>query len=332
MPPYIVSSSNIRSQLGQEASLGAGGSAGTSLRSLIIEPGQELSIREVMGQGHRFDTTTVLDKQWSSFTVSADSMLYTEHLYCLENAFGAAAPTLLGAKTQKRVYTPPLTGGITPKTWTQQWGDPADNVNQYGYGLLTDYGETWDRDKGVKLNGTKGLAQILTTGATFTASPKYLANVPIAGGDWNVYLDTTGAGLGTTQITDEVDSVDWSITGLKDVRWAANRAYASFSGYKEQRPKTALKITFAESSTTRAIIAALIGGQSYFLRLDGQGPLIESTYYYQARRDFALRVQKVAAFKDNSGVYAREVDFVIVEDTTWGNAVQLTSQTQEASL
>lgn len=271
-----VSSSLIQHQLGQESSVGTGTTAGTSLRSLKIEPGRELTVREVMAQGRRFDSTTVLDKQWASFAVMQDVLDYTEHLYCLENIFGHSAVTTPGTATQKRSYDVALTGAITPKTWFHQWGDPTDNVNSYNYGLLTDYGETWDREAGAKQNGTKGIAQVLATGGTFTASPITLANAPIAAKDFNVYLDTTWAGLGGTQISDEITMVDWSITGMKDARWAADRSQASFKSHVELLPKTSCKLTLFENATSRAIIASLLTGSTYFLRLDGQGALIDN--------------------------------------------------------
>lgn len=423
----IVSAVNVVSQIGQESSPGGGGAAGTKLRSMKIEPGDELTIREIQAQGHRFDTGTVTDKAWSSFAVTEDAMLYTEHLYCLENLFGAGTLTSPGTNTKKRVYTPALTGSITPKTWVQQWGDPADNVNNYAYGLLTDYGETWDREAGIKQNGTKGVAQLIATGGAFTASPKVLAEQPIGAADFNVYLDTTGAQLGTTQITDEINTIDWSLTGVKAERWSANRANASFAGHIDTKPKSVVKFTIYEGSVARPIIASLKQGQTYFLRLDAQSTnylLIDNFFVvtlgspsagtftltyksqttagiaynaaasavasalqalssigatgctvtgspggpysvtmagalandsstltgsgtgltggtfsiaatqlpYMARRDFAIRLMKPSPLKDVKGVYGRELEFVVVEDSTWGNAMQITSQTAEASL
>lgn len=330
----VVSSSNVYSQLGQETSIGSAGSAAKRLKSLVIDPGDEQTIREIEAQGHRFTTSTVIDKSWTSFATSEKAMTYTEHLYCLENILGAGALTVLGSLTQKRVYDVPLLGSITPKTWTHQWGDPADNVNQYGYGLLTDYSEKWDRDAGISNSGA-GLAQLISTGGTFTTSPTSLAEVPIGAADFNVYLDTTGAALGTTQITDEINMVDWSIKGMKSERWAANRSNTSFAGHLDLKPKTEVKLTLYENSVARPIVSALKTGATYFLRLDAQGPEIETgtpNEYYMARRDFCIKLLKNAPLKDVKGAYGRELSFVITEESVWGHAMILTSQTKEATL
>jgi hypothetical protein len=273
----VVSTINVLSQVGQEASVGSGGAAGTRLQALKIEPADELTIKEIEAQGHRFSTGTVQDMAWSSFAVSASDLLYTEQLYCLENLFGTVTPTALGTKTQKRVYDMPLTGSVTPKTWTQQFGDPGDDVKQYGYGLLTDYDEKYDRESGV-VPGGAGIAQLISSGNTFTATPKTLAEIPVAANQINYYLDTTGAALGTTQLFDELNTVEWSLKGIKAARWASDRAQASFKSHVDLKPKTDVKMNFHEGPVTRAIIASLKQGQTYFLRIDAQGPYIENFF------------------------------------------------------
>ncbi len=426
----LVSSVNVRSQIGQEGTIGAGTSTTNKLNSMQIVPSEEISIREIMAAGRRFNQTTVTDKRWSSFSVKEDDMTYTEHLYCLENLFGAGTKTTPSGATdaRQRVYDVSLSGAITPKTWVHQWGDSSDNVNQTAYGLLTDYGETWDRDSGVKQNGTKGQAQLISTGNSFTASPGDLANVAIAAGDFEVYLDTTGAGLGTTQITREINTVDWSVTGMKDTVFAADRSEDSYASHVDLVPKTAVKFTAFENSTTRTILANLIAGNTYFLRLDGQssvlidndqvltisgsptggtftltyksqttgdidynataadvatalkalstigdndvsvsgsdgGPwtvsftgllanddsllthtdsltggtdpalgIVQHTFPFIARREMAIRYMKSGEYSDAKGVYTRDWEFVIVEDSTWAKALLITSQTGEDTL
>lgn len=426
----VVSTINVTSQIGQEATPGAGGAAGTKLQTLKIEPGDELTIKQIMALGHRFDTATVVNQQWSSFGLSADELSYTEALYALDNIFGAAAPSVpAGAiATQKRVWTPPTTGAITPKTWAQQFGDSADNVNSYAYGLLTDYGEKYDRESGVTPNGS-GVAQKIASGGAFTGSPKTLALVPVGAADVNYYLDTAASSLGATQISDEINTCEWSLKGMKQVRWASDRAQPSFKGHTDLAPKTEVKFTLFENANARAIVAALKKGVTYFLRIDAQsasmtdnlyvvtisgaptggtftltyktqttagiafnaaaaavqsalealaaigagnvavsgavggpytvafiGALAQDTsaltasgalltggtspaatslatpFYYVGQRDLAFKLTKLAAYKDEHGVYAREVTGTIVEDATWGKALVATSQTTEATL
>ncbi len=269
---------NVLGQLGFESSFGAGGSAGYGLQSLLIEPGDELDVKEYSSQGHRLDTVTVINKQWSSLKASGPA-LYTETLLAIENLLGTVAPsTPAGAVTaRKRVYDLLLTGGITPRSWTGQFGDPNDNVNSYAGAFLTDFGLKYDRDNGVTLDGLAGIAQIINPAAgSFTASPVYLPNVPISGAHVNYYIDNTGSALGTTQISDEVLDYSWSVKGLKGARWVSDRSQASYKGFVDLMPKTQVSITLAESSVTRALVANLRTGATIFIRANCQGPLVDN--------------------------------------------------------
>ncbi len=270
---------NVLGQLGFESGgFGAGGAAGYALQSLLVEPGDELQVNEYSAQGHRLDTVTVINKQWSAVKVSGPA-LYTEALLAVENFLGTVSPsTPSGAvATRKRIYDLLLTGGITPRSWVGQFGDPNENVNSYAGAFLTDFGLKYNRDSGVTLDALAGLAQIINPAAgSFTASPVYLPNFPIAGSHVNYYIDNTGAALGTTQISDEVLDFAWSVKGLKGPRWVSDRTYPSFKGYTDVKPKTAVSIALAESSVTRALVATLRAGSTIFVRANCQGPLVDN--------------------------------------------------------
>lgn len=272
-----ASSINVRSQLGWEPVIGQGGPTAYNMQSLTIEPGDEIAVNEFAAQGHRFDTVVAINQSWSSLKVTGPA-LYSEVLLAIENILGTIAPsTPAGAvNARKRLYDAALTGAITPRTWTGQFGDASDNVNSLAYGLLTDFGLKYDREKGVELDSVAGIAQIIQTASAFTASPTSLADVPMLGSHVNYYLDTTGAGLGTTQITDEVLDYAWSVKGMKGPRWVSDRSQPSYKGHVDLRPKSDVKLSMAESSVTRAILANLRIGQTYFIRANAQGLLIDN--------------------------------------------------------
>jgi len=327
----VVSEINVRTQIGLESSLGGAGACGKRLQALMIQPGPALDAKTITAQGHRAPSGTAVDKEWTEFDVPSSRALYTESLYLYENFFGSVSPTTVGTAGKRRVYSLALTGGITPKGWTSQFGDAADNVNQYGYGILTDLTKTWDRDNGVNVSG-KGLAQLISTGGTFTSSAGVLANKPILGSHLNVYLDTTGAGIGTTQITDEILSVEMDLTGLRDVRWAMDRAQTSWKAHVDIYPTLQCKIDLAESAVTRAIIAALKTGQTYFMRVDALGDQIETSLNYGDVTDVAMQILTITKFESSKGVWKRQITTQIVEDPTWNAAVKITNTTTESSL
>jgi hypothetical protein len=196
----VLSDLNQVVQLGQEGTSGTPVSASKRLQSMKITFGDEMDIAKFRPQGRRFTGYTEVEKEWTDFDI-AGRALYTEILYAIEMAFGSVSPSTVGTVTKKRVYDVPLTGDITPKTTTMQWGD-STHAYQAPYAHCLDFGMKWDRESGVDVSGM-GLAQ-LKSDTTLTASPTLLALQPILGSHINYYLDAQGGTIGSTQITEEV--------------------------------------------------------------------------------------------------------------------------------
>lgn len=266
-----------RVQIGQESTAGTLAGAGKQLIAAMITPTDEHETRTFRPQGRRFDRQVEAEKDWSSFDVSGD-VLYSEIPYFLEAIFGTVSPTTVGASTKKRVYTPALADVITPKPFSRQWGD-SNNVNQALYNVLSDLGLQWDRDTGVQYNGTKGFGRNKSTGETFTSTPTELANVPILGSHLKYYLDTTGANIGTTQVTQEMLDGSFGVTGVHAPFWASDRSQASYATTTNgDVPQHTYKLTLAESDLARTMWDAMIVGGTYFARADWQGQFTENAY------------------------------------------------------
>src|SRR5487761_2069349 len=315
-------------QIGQEPSPGTGTAANRKLNTIVIAPRDEITTKSYRPQGHRHNATVTEDMAMSSWTATGPAD-YRESLYLIENIFGTVTPTLLpgATKSYQRIYTVPLSGKLTPKTWIGQWGD-ANNVNQMLYMLLHDIGMKHDAETSPMLSGCAGIAQPKTTGVTFTASPTSDGIQPAVRTQTNYYLDTTGAGIGVTQITDEILSSDWTYKGAYGPRWASNRTYQSFAGHVDLAPKTDCKLTVAEGTFARGLAV----GTTYFLRIQDQGPLIELTDYFLMQVDLAVKLTKPTKYGDAKGVYMRDMDFEIVEDATWNAAMIITSISDLATL
>lgn len=315
-------------QIGQESSPGAGGNANRRLDSMVIAPSDEITTKSYRPQGHRHTSVVTEDMAMSSFDVTGP-VDFRETLYAIENIFGTVAPTLLSGATKsyQRVYTVPLTGKLSPKTWILQWGD-SNNVNQMLYALITGIGMKHEAEASPTLTGTKGIGQPKTTGATFTASPTNDGIQPVVRTNTNYYMDSSGANLGVTQITDEILSCEWSYDGVYGPRWASNRSYQSFAGHVDLAPKTDCKMAIAEGTFSRSLNV----GQTYFLRIDDQGPIIEGSHTFGLTVDLAVKLTKPTKWGDGKGVYQRDMQFELVEDLTWNNALIITSVTDLATL
>jgi hypothetical protein len=357
-------------------------------------------------------------------------------LFLVEAWLGTVAPTTVGVNGRRRIYDLPLTGAVTPKAFTSQFGDDT-YANQAAYCFLTSFGAKYSREKGGELDGVDGFGlRSLVGGTTFTPAPTVLPLSPVVGSNLNFYLDTTGAGLGVTQITEEVLDASWNVKDLQKPFWAADRAQPSWKKpISNEGGKYTAKLSLGESAVVRAIDNWLMLNRTYFLRISNKGDYVDnrislsfsggptggsftltykgqttgaiafnsSTHHptaaevqtalealpaigtgtivctggpldgagtpviidftsgalvndisamthadsltpsgaitiattqtqYEHTADIACKLMNKAAWGNKNSVYARDFDFTIVEDATWGHGLMLTSMTAMATL
>lgn len=433
--PGVVAYIDQRIQVGQESAAGTAVPANRRLQSTALEFVDEIDTVQFNPTGHRLDAISLINKAWSGIKGSGP-LSYTESLFLIESWLGTVAPSTVGVNGRRRIYDLPLTGAVTPKSFTSQFGDDT-YANQAAYCFLTSFGAKYSREKGAELDGVEGYGlRTLTGGTTFTPTPTVLPLSPVVGDDLNFYIDTTGAGLGGTQITEEVLDVSWNVKDLQKLFWAADRAQASWKKpISNEAGKYTCKLSLGESAAVRAVDAWLMLGRTYFLRISNKGDYVDNqislsfsgvptggsftlTYkgqttgaisfsssthiptaatvqtaleglssigvgnvvctggpldgagtpiiinfalgslvndispmthtdsltpsgaitiattqtQYEHTVDLALKLMNKAAWGNKNSVYARDFDFDIVEDATWGHGLMLTSMTAMSAL
>jgi hypothetical protein len=274
--PGVVAYIDQRTQLAQETVAGTPVAAGKRMQQVAFAFGDEVDTTQFNPTGHRFDSLSLLNKVWTSLKGSGP-VSYTEFLYLIEAMVGAASPSTQGVNGKLRSYDIPLTGALSPKTLTTQFGDDT-YANQAAYAFFPSLGAKYVRDSGAMLDGVEGIAQrILTGGVTFTPAPTTVALSPVIGPHQSFYLDSTGAGLGGTQITEEVLEASWNLKDILKVFWAADRSQTSWKKpLSNESGKYTAKLSLGESSVTRAIDAALMLGRTYFLRIENKGDMLDN--------------------------------------------------------
>lgn len=320
-------------QAGIESTIGTAVAADKQLQTLMFSFQDALGTQAVRPQGQRVDALSVLNTEYTVLGLTGEAD-YIESLVALEMLLGTVTPTVPvgGTTSHQRVYDVPLTGAITPSTRTLQYGD-ATYANQAAGAELVTLGCTYNRQKAPALTGSGFALAPLVGGTTFTASPTKYALHPIEGSHLNFYIDSTGAGLGGTQITEEVLDASWNIAGLRVPFWAADRSQLSYKkSVSSNAAALTVKLTLGESSVTRALISTLKSGNTQFLRISNQGAIIESTIHFLHQVDAAMQLTGISAYKNDGEVYAYDVDFTVVGDSTWGHAMQITSITDLATL
>lgn len=318
-------------QVGQETTAGTPVPANRQLQTLMYTFQDNPATQQVRPQGQRFDALSFVNTNDLLLTL-AGNLDYIESLVAIEQWLGTVTPTTpVGAtNARQRVYDVPLTGTITPKTLTMQLGD-ASYVDQFAGAELVTMGCTYQRTTAPALTGSGFAHPKLAGGTSFTASPTKYALHPVEGAHLNFYVDPTGAGLGTTQITEEVLTAGWTVSDLRTPFWAADRSQTTYKkSLSSQGVKAELKMTLGWSSVVRTLIDDLIAGNTRFLRIENQGAIIDvgtPNFYFLHQADMAFQLTSLAARKNDNEVYAVDLTCDVVGDATWGHALQLTSVT-----
>ena len=299
---------NQRVQVGAESTtaLGTKVAATKLLEMFSFDMGIDTEVVFYRGTGRKYAASQEENKEWSSVDVSGN-MDYNGLVYLLGGVMGAASPVAHGTSVTAKdwIFTPPITmPSIVPQTLSIEQGDTT-RAHGLAYGLVSDWGYKATRTD-LSLNGTKMIAQLLQDAITMTASPVAVAIAPMIAKHINVYLDSTSAGLGTTQLL-RVLSLDFGMSGVYGPLWVFNRANASWAAHVDMVPKTIFKLKMEADAQGNAIAA------------DGPGVV-----YNTMTHDMAIKVGKPTKFADDQGVFAIEWECTIVEDTSWGKSQMVT--------
>ena len=134
---------------------------------------------------------------------------------------GAGTPTQQGATAAyKWTFTPAQSAEDTIKTFTVEQGSSV-RAGRFAYGLVTQLGVKFDRS-GVAVTGAM-LGHAYEDGVTMTGTPAAIAVQPIQPTEVSVYMDTTGASIGTTKLT-RVLRAEFEIGDRYSPLWTLNSA------------------------------------------------------------------------------------------------------------
>jgi hypothetical protein len=266
---------NQQVQLGAESTAGTPVAAGKSLRCFTWVLGPNADIAEYGATGRKYTQTTIENAEWVDISVDGP-IDYNGVIYPLDSTMGDVSPSAHGASTTAKdwVFTPPVSGASTVKTYTIQQGESATRAHQVAYAFFTDFAYKGDRKSGLMFSG-KGLAQPLSDGITLTNSPTAIALAPLAGKHLNIYLDSSSANLGVTQLTG-VLNIDYSFGGIYGPFYPLNRANLGFTSPVDLKPKTMFKILMEADATGMARLTDMQNATTGFLRVDAQGLIIDN--------------------------------------------------------
>jgi hypothetical protein len=137
----------------------------------------------------------------------------------------------------------------------------------------------------------------------------------------NVYMDSTFANIGLTQLTRDLQA-SWSITGKYGPIWTLDRSQTSWAAPVELAPDHEVKLTLAANAAGMALLDTMRLGQQKYVRIEAVGDPITGapTVPYSLVHDFALEVTDIGEISDSDGLSTIEWTFGLVDSTTLGGS------------
>ncbi len=315
---------NQQVQLGPEATPGTSVPAGKLIEAFTWSWGIKPSVKTFRPTGRKYLSTAEELTEMTNGKISGD-MDYNALMYVLNSICGKVTPALVAPSTSayKSIFTPPLSGNANPQTYTLQQGD-AVRADALAYLLFTGWGYKLNRKSEMSISGDF-MGQAISDGISMTTNPTVVALSPMVGKQANVYLDTTSAGLGTTQLTNFLE-LDFAASNYFGPLWFVNRANPSYSSHVDLAPKNEVKLSLEADTQGMSLLAHMQQGDTVYVRVDAQGAVIDATNAINAEftHDMACKVTNVSEFGDADGLFKIEWTLEVAEDAAWGNAQKLT--------
>lgn len=310
---------NRVTQLGVEAANGTAVTATKKIQLIDIQTAVNPTIQSYRGTARRFPVSHKLNTEAGIIKLGG-WMNYTEIVYVLSNLYGAATITTPsnGVLTRKWVWSVPLSGSLTRKTWTIEEGSSVA-ARRMAYGLLSGWGFKSDREAQIPISGD-GVTQIQSDAFSLTGSLSAVAQIPVLGKHGNVYLDTSWGGIGGTQIVKPM-STEWKTSKEVDTYWTMNRSNASYAEHVDTPPDYDLALMVPNDAYAATLDGYYRADSTCYVRVEFVGDLIEAVtpnYFYTLDIDIPCRITKVDADGDQKAVRVRTFHFTPIEDATAG--------------
>jgi hypothetical protein len=297
--------------------------AGKKLTDLILTPGPEASADLITSTGYVVPTGVQVTQEWTTGEVSG-RIGYNSLVYILSSVLGAATPstsitvgtTATGTLARQWGFSAATTAATTPKTYTLEYGD-ASRAYRSAHGFFNNLTLSIDRTKAELQSAFIG--RKLATGITLTSTPTEIQSSIAMPPSWSVYIDDSGATLGTTKAT-TVYEAEIALGDRFGVDWPINATETSFSSYVDMEGQTPTStLRFAADATSDALMGTTFpAGSKKFIRLESLGTTIESSTKYALRIDLCAIITKPNSFDSLNGVEVQSFDFTLAYDTTWG--------------
>lgn len=197
-----------------------------------------------------------------------------------------------GTNAREWLFDPSLTASNAQDSFTFEYGDDQQEyesafcmVEQLEFTLALN--DVW------KMTAT--MFGQFPAKSTFTGSLAAPTVEDVVGAKTKLYIDTSWAGLGGTEVSDTlVSAVIRFPTGLATTKYADGSL--DFSGFSEGKRAAEVELVFKHNSSGEAEYDKYVSGGLNFVRIETEGAIIEDTTTKLLRFDLSLRYTEAPQF------------------------------------
>jgi len=316
-------------QVGMETVFGTPVAATKQLQSVLAVMAPKATVQSYRAPGYKHDAEGRITQDWSEGKLTGVPS-YTEMIYLLTMLIKkGVTPTVVGTTTQKWVFAGSPNDVDTPGSATFELGGSV-RAQQVGGSVLKGISVDLESSK-TALSGDI-LALNMTDPFALTAGLSPVPSMEVVGDDVNVYVDSTAAGLGTTQ-QNGIIKASFSVANRFAPVWLLNRANASFDSLVEDAPTFKIMLTVPATAEGMTHLATLRSSDNTaFIRINCQGPLTEAGQNYLLNFDMCGYVSGTSDITDNEKVVATVWEYTCKYDPTWTKGYSITVQNLLATL
>jgi hypothetical protein len=319
-------------ELGVETIVGTAVPSTIKLSGLQVDLGTSIEFDRIAPMGSLWDTIAAPRQEYGTGSISGFPT-YPEMAYVFANVFGAATITTPSGGTLSRLHSwaPSSSTPWAPRTWTIRRGMVGNTAELASYGLMSGVNMSFSRTAPPEIGGdlfTRALDYTATVGATGLTT---LSVVPILPDQVCVYLDSTAATIGTTQLTRDF-AAGFDISGLFGPFWPLDCTNPSFGGHVPLKSDAGATLQLGNDTQGRALLANMRAGSTVYVRIECTGPIIEGAIRHRLRIDMALKVVDAPSRGDADGLSTLEWGFGIVDDASFGGALKVALTTNVVTL
>jgi hypothetical protein len=249
----------------------------------------------------------------------------------LTGVLGGVSGIVTDTTAYTYTFTPELDTGVqTLDTMTLEavMADGATNhyYGEAGYGFTTGFGISWAANQEGRLRWNS-VARARQTGTPTAALTAYTSREVLATALLSVYLDTTWAGLGGTQLTGIIRSVDIDTsTGLVPKHTLEGRSDRDFAGHSVGNVTASLKVVMELDATGAARgVQDFRDNDIVFIRLKNTGSLAGAASALRTVQvDGAYRFVSPPAFSRDGEQMLVALDLESVYDPTGDETLEWT--------